>query len=173
MVCVNIRFSSRFPEKAPKLRYYRCVVLFAEFPVYLTTLMVSAPSEAPEVEQMAWECQHTDFVFTLGNSQTLELEEDADMIFIDTLHQGWLLEIELSRFALRAKRFLVLHDTHLFAYNDEVSNTACHNTSGGCTAGLMPAVNKFLDLNRDNWGVMVQFSNNNGLTVLERLAPQL
>ena len=118
----------------------------------------------------ASECQRTDYLFSLGDSRTIELDEDADMVFIDTLHSGWLLEIELSRFSLRTKRFIVLHDTYLFSNLDEDDEEGCKTSSMGCVnKGLMPVLQNFLEQNRDTWEIMAKFDNNNGLTVLERI----
>ena len=55
-------------------------------------------------------------------------------------------------------KYIIFHDTTTFGQVGE----------GGQYPGLNPAINEFL-LDNDDWFIKEIFTNNNGLTVLERL----
>lgn len=80
-----------------------------------------------------------------------------EMTFIDTLHEGALLERELEIHAPFTSRWIVLHDTTTFGDRGE---------QGG--EGLWPVVERFLERERF-WSLLRRYTNNNGLTILERI----
>jgi hypothetical protein len=100
--------------------------------------------------------QGTDFEFILGDSRTVELPEH-DLLFIDTLHKYDVLKEELKKQTAKTKKYIIFHDTTLFGTVDE----------GGGGPGINLAINEFL---ADNpcWSVKEVFTNNNGLTVLQK-----
>lgn len=105
------------------------------------------------------------FTFQTGDSSVIDIEE-TDLLFIDTLHRYGQLKIELKKHANKCKKYIILHDTTLFAFQDEeidYINTNLDNSK----IGLWPAVEEFLEENK-NWYVVEKRSNNNGLTVLGR-----
>jgi len=95
--------------------------------------------------------------FVLSN--TLEITiEPTDLLFIDTLHNYSQLIGELSRHSSSVSKYIIMHDTSTYGERDEVGN--------GC--GLKRAISEFLVSNKD-WFIKETFTNNNGLTVLERV----
>lgn len=92
------------------------------------------------------------------NASTLDINDidPTDMLFIDTLHTRDQLRHELRTFAHRVGRYIAMHDTTLFGDRGE---------DGG--PGLWEAIELFLQGNGD-WKLMERYTNNNGLTVLER-----
>lgn len=81
---------------------------------------------------------------------------ETDMLFIDTLHTYAQLWRELFKFHGGVRKYIVLHDTVTFGERGE---------DGG--AGLLPAMWEFLTA-FPKWGIKTHYTNNNGLTVLER-----
>jgi hypothetical protein len=121
----------------------------------------------------------------------LELEflpnETFDLTFIDTWHVYGQLKRELNKFSKITNKYIIMHDTELDGiygetkrpgglYNDlYVSN----NLDGLVNRtkipkheilnGLQPAIDEFLSVNK-NWIMEKQYKNNNGLTILKRIA---
>jgi hypothetical protein len=111
------------------------------------------------------------------NDLQLELDENVDMTFIDTWHVYGQLKRELDKFSKVTNKYIILHDTTL----DEVYGETIRNSwnphlqsletgipVSEITCGLGKAVDEFLEKNH-NWKLKQKFTNNNGLTVLERL----
>ena len=111
------------------------------------------------------------------NDLQLELDENVDMTFIDTWHVYGQLKRELDKFSKVTNKYIILHDTTL----DEVYGETIRNgwnphlqsletgiPVSEITCGLGKAVDEFLEKN-NNWKLKQKFTNNNGLTVLERL----
>lgn len=99
----------------------------------------------------------TDFSFKRGDTRLIGIDE-TDFLFIDTLHTEEQLTTELSRHAEKVKRWIALHDTMTFGYNDE---------GGGPGRGLRHALKDFL-ADRQEWRVIYDVPENNGLTVIEK-----
>ncbi len=93
----------------------------------------------------------TDFTL-LCQSSTKEHIEETDLLFIDSDHHPEHVTAELKMQNDKVKRFIILHDTEC---------TAC--------PGLKEVVDKFVESSAD-WKIREHFTNNNGLTVLERIA---
>lgn len=85
----------------------------------------------------------------------LEIEE-TDLLFIDTFHTYKQLKQELAKHALKAKKYLVFHDTEIFGEKGEDGSE-----------GLNKAIDEFLYKNKE-WSVKIKYKNNNGLTILEK-----
>ena len=100
----------------------------------------------------------TNFHFTVGDTKTLDIEE-TDLLFIDTLHTYDQLKAELARHAMKARRWIVLHDTTTFATKGQESDPH----------GLWPAVEELLA--EGTFVLKERRENNNGLTILERAYP--
>jgi len=99
-----------------------------------------------------------DFEFKLGDTAKLEAIEPTDMLFIDSQHTEQQLREEL-RFALFVRRYLVFHDTQTFGLYPEVADRG-----NGLLCALLPFLRRYCKA----WSLAVHYSNNNGLTVLER-----
>lgn len=111
-----------------------------------------------------------DFKFIECDSLKVDLEQ-TDMLFIDTLHTYNQLLGELSRHSKNVNKWIALHDTVLFGYRDEdiyghASDLIRDKTTK--KVGLMNAVLDFLEENK-NWQLKESFTNNNGLTILEKI----
>lgn len=92
-----------------------------------------------------------DFTFTCVSTVADKLDiEPTDLLFIDTDHTYNQCSKELKMHAHKVKKYLIFHDT-----------TLCLE--------LNKAINEFLESNKD-WKVKEILTNNNGLTVLERVA---
>jgi hypothetical protein len=96
------------------------------------------------------------FQFLLADVLKIRIEP-TDLLFIDTLHTFDQLSSELRVHASCVKRFIVMHDTSIFGDFGEAR----------MTVGLWPAIAGFLHGCSD-WRLSFYFTNNNGLTVLER-----
>lgn len=83
--------------------------------------------------------------------------EPVDLLFIDTWHVYDQLKQELKIHGNKATKYIAFHDTFTFGLVGE---------DGGM--GLIPAIMEFL-MENPHWKVKYFFTNNNGLTVLERI----
>lgn len=99
----------------------------------------------------------TEFVFILDNTLTVTIEE-TDLLFIDTLHNYSQLKYELLYHGNKARKYIIMHDTHTYGYYGEMLDPK----------GLVPAIDEFLEAN-PHWRRKEVFENCNGLTVLERV----
>jgi predicted O-methyltransferase YrrM len=132
------------------------------------------------------ECDVKEFLSETNNSKLsvilewcsnidLILNEEVDMVFIDTWHVYGQLKRELAKFK-HTKKYIIMHDTQTDGiYGESVRNK--HDvlekmnlfgmTEYEVTTGLQPAIDEFLGDN-PNWNVCEVFTNNNGLTVLKK-----
>jgi len=100
-----------------------------------------------------------DFSFMLDSSLEITLEE-TDLLFIDTDHCYNQLSQELSLHGNKTKKWIILHDT-------ESCKNYIKNSAGVVTGGMQDAIDEFLSSNK-HWSVKEVYTNNNGLTILER-----
>ena len=100
-----------------------------------------------------------DFKFVLGDTLKIDLEK-TDLLFIDTLHTYSQLIQELNRHGNKSRKWIILHDT-------EACKDYFKNSVGVIEGGLKDAIDEFL-ANNNQWFTKDVFTNNNGLTVLER-----
>lgn len=113
------------------------------------------------------------FEFKLGNTLEIELEE-TDLLFIDTFHVYKQLRKELELHANKSKKYIILHDTTLYGFKNEISGPEQFGLSNETIfstiedkEGLRLAVQEFLAAN-PHWSVEKVFENCNGLTILKR-----
>lgn len=83
--------------------------------------------------------------------------EPTDLLFIDTYHSYTQLKKELELHGNKSKKYIILHDTVTFG---EIGMDKKK-------PGLVQAINEFIEQN-SHWKIRQVFTNNNGLTVLER-----
>jgi hypothetical protein len=88
--------------------------------------------------------------------------EPCDLLFIDTWHTYQQLRQELKLHGNRAQRYIAFHDTHTFGLRGE---------DGQDSKGLLSAVIEFVMAN-PHWRFHTYRTNNNGLTILERISTQ-
>lgn len=100
------------------------------------------------------------FTFEQTDSSKVRIQAPIDILFIDSYHSGDLLRFELKRFHRFVLKAIVMHDTETFGHKGEDGRE-----------GLQLPIRDFLKDHKD-WGRMIHFSNNNGLTVL-RGEPEL
>lgn len=127
-----------------KVPTIRCYDLFQPPAVNLTEVEVFATQE------------NLDFRFTQANVLETTLEP-TDLLFIDTWHVYRQLKQELILHGEVASKYMIFHDTTLYGRVGE----------DGSRLGLQDALDEWL-LYNDNWRVKEVYTNNNGLTVLER-----
>lgn len=111
----------------------------------------------PEVDVLAKASDGTYFLFWQQDVLTADIAE-TDLLFIDTLHDYEQLAAELARHAAKVRKYIVLHDTTTFGVEGE---TPGHR-------GLWPAVEELLA--QGEFRLLARHFNNNGLTVLQRVA---
>lgn len=111
------------------------------------------------------------------NNLDLELKERYDLTFIDTWHVYGQLKRELIKFAPITNKYIIMHDTTIDEWKSEIfrvnSNAEELSKTSGFSIeeiekGLWPAVQEFLDANKD-WVLHERYTNNNGLTILRRV----
>lgn len=112
------------------------------------------------------------------NDLSLNLDQNYDLLFIDTWHVYGQLKRELNHFKDHINKYIIMHDTTV---DGEFGETLRLNDDGikqsqetgipleEIYKGLMPAIYEFLTEN-SNWVLKEQYENNNGLTVLQRIA---
>ena len=114
--------------------------------------------------------------FIKGNNLDLNLKQNFELIFIDTLHVYGQLKRELEKFSKVATKYIILHDTTVDADKGEVVRlgldieTIIQQTNfekAEIVKGLWPAVDEFLNSNED-WSLQKRYVNNNGLTILQK-----
>lgn len=96
------------------------------------------------------------------DSRTFEMD-NVDFIFIDTKHNYYQLKQELEHLGNKANKFLAFHDTITFGSTDEMPDENSREKQG-----LTLAIDEFLNIN-PHWKEKVTYTNNNGLTILERI----
>jgi hypothetical protein len=112
--------------------------------------------------------------FQFIKSSTLEMEiEETDLLFIDTWHVYQQLKQEFELHADKARKYIILHDTTTFGeYGEGIQSTNINIVTGQMETiphkGLWPAVEEFL-VSNTKWKLKERYTNNNGLTVLERI----
>ena len=111
----------------------------------------------------------------------LEINKEYDLTFIDTWHVYGQLKRELDKFSKCTRKYIIMHDTTVDEIYGEtircmggISTAKAQSKSTGIPVdeimkGLWPAVEEFLD-SHEEWKLKERFTNNNGLTILERTA---
>ena len=124
------------------------------------------------------ECKNENINITFHNGSDLECPlENTDLLFIDTFHVYGHLIKELERWNSAVNKYIIIHDTTVDEYTSELvrhkcdiqSLTSVYNMSyDELSKGLWPAIEDFINSN-PNWFIKERFTNNNGLTILERI----
>jgi len=112
-----------------------------------------------------------DYQFIQSDVLTIEIEE-TELLFIDTLHTYNQLVCELDIHSDKCSKYIILHDTTSFGEVDEMIYEHASNEIKNIETkkqGLWNAVLDFLDTEKGKfWEIKERFTNNNGLTILER-----
>jgi hypothetical protein len=134
--------------------------------------------DVPEISDIARMVAHYDISmsFVRGDSAKTRIGT-VDLLFIDTWHVYAHLKRELALHCDSVKTYIIMHDTTL---NGEVGESVLSGWNIADQAvkygypeveirmGLGPAVREFLEMHPE-WSVKEVFTNNNGLTVLQRV----
>jgi hypothetical protein len=108
------------------------------------------------------------FEFKIADVLKIEIDE-TDLLFIDTWHAYDQLKQELKLHSSKVKKYICFHDTTSYEFVDE--SKGHENTWEGQSSGrgIWPAIEEFLDENKDTWVLKERFKNNNGFTIIERI----
>lgn len=108
------------------------------------------------------------FEFKIADVLKLEIDE-TDLLFIDTWHAYDQLKQELKLHSDKVKKYICFHDTTSYEFVDE--SKGHENTWEGQSSGkgIWPAIEEFLNENKDTWVLKERFKNNNGFTIIERI----
>jgi len=105
----------------------------------------------PQGRSVTWDFKATDL------TEMPVIEEDYDLLFIDTRHNGDRLAAELDAYSPRIGKYIVIHDTHIYGEKGD---------DGG--KGLLFAIRNFLAANED-WYILYHPHEQYGLTVLSKV----
>ena len=98
-------------------------------------------------------------------SNVLEAEiDETDLLFIDTWHCYDQLYAELTKHAPKVKKYIAFHDTQTYGTRSEEFMGRVGSN------GLLPAIIHYMIDNPDVWRCKTHRTNNNGLTVIERIS---
>ena len=116
-------------------------------------------------------CDQEGVDYEFWHKSTLEVDiPEVDLLFIDTEHSYLQLRAELKKHGNVPKKYIILHDTKTYGYEDSSSygdGGLKYEEGEEHKKGLMPAFNEFLEAN-PHWVRHEVFENNNGLTILKR-----
>ncbi len=100
----------------------------------------------------------------LAADDVLETEiDETDLLFIDTWHCYDQLYAELTKHAPKVKKYIAFHDTQTYGTRSEEFMGRVGSN------GLLPAIIHYMIDNPDVWRFKTHRTNNNGLTVIERI----
>ena len=117
------------------------------------------------------------FEFFTGSDLDYEIKEKVDLLFIDTFHVRGQLKRELAKYSSYVNKYIIMHDTTVDEYvgesirlgwDVEKQSRELGWDISDVIVGLWPAVTDFIKDNKD-WVLRERFTNNNGLTILERV----
>jgi hypothetical protein len=133
----------------------------------------------PEISIFAKNCKKEGIQVIFHKMSDLDCPmEETELLFIDTWHVYGHLKRELARWHSCVTKYIILHDTTVDEWEGETIrcgwNAEQQSQQSGIPVdeikkGLWPAVEEFL-ANHSEWILHERFTNNNGLTVLKRVA---
>jgi hypothetical protein len=105
--------------------------------------------------------QGINFVFLQEDSKKVSIEENIDLLFVDTLHTSDQVSEELKNLASKVSKYIIFHDTVLYGF-DGYGEKGFEPGNG-----ILKAIDDFLQQNKE-WKRTKVYENNNGLTILEK-----
>jgi|TARA_B100000035_G_scaffold313634_1_gene327801 cephalosporin hydroxylase len=109
-----------------------------------------------------------------GNCLEVEIEE-TDLLFLDTWHVYDQVVAELNLHASKVKKYIAFHDTITFGFVDEqnkvrfgIPEVDDKLKDGTKNVGIFNAIIQFM-IENPEWRFKEHRTNNNGLTVIERI----
>ena len=141
-------------------------------------LILVDPEKHPEnIDNFLNECSNANVnaIFYEHSDLTCPIE-DTDLLFIDTWHIYGQLKRELALWNAHVRKYIIMHDTTVDEWLGE--SVRCgypillQSQHFGfpveeIVKGLWPAIDEFLK-EHPEWKIKERFTNNNGLTILER-----
>lgn len=131
----------------------------------------------PNLDIFKQECNAEGINVTFYKQSDLECPmEPTELLFIDTWHIYGHLKRELERWHSSVSKYIIMHDTTVDEWDGESVRGGMDidkqvKESGypreEIAKGLWPAIEEFLDTHPE-WKLKERFTNNNGLTILER-----
>ena len=113
----------------------------------------------PGIREFFEEAKNAGRNVTLHVDDTRKVEiAETDLMLVDSLHIYEQVQKELELHAGKVRKYLLFHDTTLFADRGEF---------GG--KGIWPAIQEFMD-SHPEWQLVERRTNNNGLTILKRVS---
>lgn len=121
------------------------------------------------VDEFIKECKEENINATFVCASSLEytLDDQYDMLFIDTLHTFDQLTKELEKHHSYIKKYILFHDTIFWGHKNENPIDSSDTGERGNNVGLVPALRNFLRAHPE-WKEICTYTNNNGLTVIEK-----
>jgi hypothetical protein len=123
-------------------------------------------------------CADANINVTFHQASSLDCPlEQTDLLFIDTWHVYGMLKRELERWNTYVGKYIIMHDTTVDEWAGETIrlkwNPKEQSEKTGIpiheiTKGLWPAIREFL-ASHPEWRMRERYTNNNGLTILERV----
>lgn len=148
--------------------------------VSLTALLAGRPSKTVGIDinlkdnvhnlKELVESEGLEFDYVLGDTRTIEIEP-TEFLFIDTWHCYEQLKAELATHHNKVSKYIGFHDTTTYAYKNEKDFPHWNPPLVKQVqepVGLWSAIEEFIQKN-SNWVVKERFTNNNGLTILEKV----
>lgn len=132
----------------------------------------------PQIEVVRDVCKQNniDYTFIQNNDLNIDIEE-TDILFIDSWHVYGQLIRELDKHHSKVKKYIIMHDTTVdefvgesirCGFDIESQHKQTGFTRNEIIVGLWPAVLDFLD-SHPEFKILERYTNNNGLTILERI----
>ena len=135
--------------------------------------------EKCDIDELVYITKDTDInlEYLWINDLEINISENVDLTFIDTWHIYGQLIRELNKFSKITNKYIIMHDTTIDEiYGESIRmnmNIKQQSIQSGypineITVGLGKAIEEFL-INNNNWRLKEKFTNNCGLTILERV----
>ena len=114
------------------------------------------------------------------NDLELNLNQNFDLVFIDTWHVYGQLKRELNKFGKITNKYIIMHDTtvdewdgetirSIYSMNAEKQSKETGIPIEEINKGLWPAISEYINENPE-WKIKERYTNNNGLTILEKIS---
>jgi hypothetical protein len=136
------------------------------------------PSKSGEVAKLEFLCEQELVPTEFFNQSDLDCPlVKTDLLFIDTWHVYGQLKRELARWNSSVSKYIIMHDTTVDEWKGETIrvgwNAELQSKQFGIPVeeinkGLWPAITEFL-VEHPEWKLKERFTNNNGLTILQRV----
>ena len=118
-------------------------------------------NRTPVIDILSKIAKETDLDFNFHQEDVLDTEiQPTDLLFIDTLHTYDQIKAELALHADKVGKYIIFHDTETYRENGELPGQN----------GIWPAIDEYMQKNKNKWELAQHFTNNNGLTIYRNIA---